>query len=144
MTPIEILGAVLALAVTVSVGVVVHELAHALTLRAFSVPYRIEFLPGDTGPVPRSRSLGGLASVTPVSVPPGLAPWRLRVAAMTPLALAAPLALVALGVVPDPFATGDVLLQMVVVGWLACALPSPGDFALLWHADEALGTQRDG
>lgn len=140
MPPIELLAAAVALLATVSAGVVVHEFAHALTLRAFSVPYRVDVLPGERDGTLRGSAMGGLASVTPIAVPPDLEPWRLRVAAMAPLALLAPFGLVAAGVVPDPFATGDAVRQAVAVGWLACALPSPSDFALLWHARDALGT----
>jgi hypothetical protein len=49
----------------------------------------------------------------------------------------APLALVPAGLVGDPFATEGVA-RFAVLGWMACALPSPQDFSVLWYADEAL------
>jgi len=68
----------------------------------------------------------------------GPAPRRLRAASLAPLALATPLAAVLVGAVPDPFAGGSLYLQLVVVGWLACSLPSPQDFSLVWHANRVL------
>jgi hypothetical protein len=57
---------------------------------------------------------------------------------MMPLVLAVPLPLVALGVLPDPFASGSPYEAAVALGRLACALPSPQDFSLLWHAERAI------
>lgn len=67
---------------------------------------------------------------------PDTAPWRLRVAALSPLALAVPLGAVAVGAVPDPFAGGHLLARLGLVGWLACALPSPSDFSVAFHAEQ--------
>jgi len=57
---------------------------------------------------------------------------------MTPLSLAIPVALVSLGVVPNPFATGDLDFQLVTIAWLGCSIPSPADFSVLWYPKRAL------
>ena len=139
MGPIELVAAGVVLLVAVVVGTVAHELSHAAVLAAFDIPYRIEWLPAraEAGLL-RAGVLGGWASVTPRTIPPGLAPWRLRVAALAPLALAAPFVLVLGGVVPDPIASGNPLVQAATVGWMACALPSPADFSLFSHAGRAI------
>ena len=141
MTPIEIAAAVATLALAVSAGLVAHELAHALALRAARVPHRIEWFPGaDTG-VLGAGLRGRWAAVRPR--PSADTPaWVLRCSAMMPLALAAPFALVPLGVVADPFAT-EGLVRFAAVGWLACALPSPQDFSVLWYADSAVAAATD-
>jgi hypothetical protein len=54
-----------------------------------------------------------------------------------PLTLALAFVLVPFGVVPDPFATGGLAAQLAVVGWLACAIPSPQDFSVVWYAHRA-------
>lgn len=120
-------------------GTITHELAHAFALRVFGVSYTMEWLPDRerTGLL-RASIAGGWASVRPHSIPQDLEPWRLRVASMMPLLLAAPLVLVVFGMVPDPFSSGDPYLTAVSIGWLACALPSPQDFSLLWYAEEAI------
>lgn len=120
-------------------GTITHELAHAAALRASGVPFDISWLPGRerTGLL-RASIAGGWAVVTPRDLPRDLPPWRLRVAAMMPLLLAAPLALTALGVIPSPFASGNPYAVAVAIGWLACAIPSPQDFSLLWHAERAI------
>jgi hypothetical protein len=128
--------------VTVVVGTIAHELSHAFALRVFGVPFEISWLPerSRTGLL-RASIAGGWAVVSPRAIPPDLQPWRLRVAAMMPLLLATPLALVGFGVIPDPFVSGNPYAVAVAIGWLACALPSPQDFSLLWHADQAVEEQ---
>lgn len=120
-------------------GTITHELSHAFALRVFGVSFEMEWLPDRerTGLL-RASIAGGWASVKPRSLPRDLEPWRLRVAAMMPLLLAAPLALVVFGVVSDPFGSGNPYLTAVAIGWLACALPSPQDFSLLWYAEQAI------
>lgn len=137
MTIIEFTTAVVALVLALAVGLLAHELAHAAALRAFGVPCDIEWFPGGDGLLGGGLA-GRWAAVTPRRVPEGLAPWRLRVAAMTPLVLALPFSAVAAGIVPDPLASGRLHLQLAVVGWLACALPSPQDFSVLFYAGRAL------
>lgn len=137
MTPIDLTLALAAFGATASVGIVVHEFAHALTLRCFGIPYRMEWLPRDGGQPLRSVAIGAFARVTPIALPPGCPAWRLRVAAMAPLLLLAPFALVPTGIVADPFSAGP-MVAMAAAGWLACALPSPSDFSLLWQAERAI------
>lgn len=139
MNPSELVVAVFVLAGSVGVGIVAHELAHAVTLRTFGISYRIEWFPDrrDDGLL-GAILVGKLVAVTPHSISGEKAAGRLRVAAVTPLTLVSPLALVPLGVLPDPFATGDLYLKVAVIGWSACALPSPQDFSVLWHAERAL------
>lgn len=143
MDPTELVAAGLVLVAAVVAGTVVHELAHALALEAFDVPYAVEWLPDDAGAA-SAGVYGAWASVTPRAIPADLAPWRLKVAALAPLALGAPLALVPAGVLPDPFGTGSVLLQAATIGWLACALPSPQDFSLFAHAEDAVAEYATG
>ncbi|MFB6140506.1 MAG: hypothetical protein ABEJ26_08740 [Halosimplex sp.] len=143
MTPIETLAAAAVLALSVSVGLVAHEFAHAAALRAAAVPYEIDWFPDAdaNGGVLRAGLRGRWATVRPR--PDAATPrWSLRASAMMPLAMAAPLALVAAGAVTDPFAT-DGLVRFAVVGWLACALPSPQDFSVLWYADRAVEARDD-
>lgn len=138
-TPVELVGAVVVLAGTVVAGTVAHELSHALALRAFDVPFAVEFFPDrDDAGLPRADVGGTWATVTPTAVPAEFAPWRLRTAAMMPLLLATPFALVAAGVLPDPFAAADPYPKTAALGWLACALPSPQDFSLLWYPRRAI------
>lgn len=139
MTPIELSLATLVLGTAVSCGLVAHELSHALALRAAGIPYDLEWLPGRGGDGLLHAGLTGTwATVRPRRLPTGTAPWRLRVAALTPLALVAPVALVPAGVLPDPFAAGDPYLQAFLLGWMACAIPSPQDFSLAWYAERAM------
>lgn len=137
MSPIQLLAAVTALLLSVAVGLLVHELAHAAALRASGVPCDVEWFPGSGGLLGGGVA-GRWATVTPRAVPEGLAPWRLRVASMMPLVLALPFVAVLAGVVPDPLATAGLPLKLALVGWLACSLPSPQDFSVLFHAERAL------
>lgn len=139
MTPVELVGAFAVLVGTVVAGMVAHELSHALALRAFGVPYDLEFLPErDDAGLLRTGVRGTWATVTPTAVPAELSAWRLRTAAVMPLCLAVPFAPVAVGTVPDPIAAGDPYLAAATIGWFACALPSPQDFSLLWHPKRAI------
>jgi MFS family permease len=139
MNPIEILAAAPLLVAAVAAGTVAHELLHAAALRAFGVPYRIEWLPGRDGAGLLEASLYvKWAAVTPTAFPDDMSAWRLRVAALAPVALATPFVLIAAGPLPDPFATGAVLAQVLAIAVMACAIPSPQDFSLFWHAERAL------
>jgi hypothetical protein len=141
--PAVLLGAGFALVVAVVAGTVAHELAHALVLRTLGVPYRIEWLPDrEEAGMFRAGLRGRWATVNPCNVPRGLSPWRLRVAALAPLGLATPLALALLGVLPDPFQTGNPYAGAAAIGWLACALPSPQDFSVVWYAERAIVRDR--
>ena len=133
-------GAVLLVAVIA--GTVVHELSHAAALRAFSVPHVVEFLPrrAEVGTL-RASITGEWARVVPCDLSSDLSPWALRVAALMPLLLATPLALVPLGVLPDPFGSDNPYLIAATLGWTACALPSPQDFSLVWHAERIVALE---
>lgn len=135
MITTELLAAALALVVAVGAGTVVHELSHAVVLRAAGVSFELQWLPrtDDTAPLHASIA-GGLASVELRTIPADLSPWRLRTAALMPFLLATPFAFVVLGIVPDPFQTGNSILSAALIGWLACALPSPQDFSMFWYA----------
>jgi hypothetical protein len=60
--------------------------------------------------------------------------------------MATPLVLVLSGVLPDPARAGNQYLTAAMIGWLACAVPSPQDFSLFWYAERALvqGVPDDG
>jgi len=135
MTPTAIVGAVV-LVCTLGVGTVAHELSHALALEIYGISYEIEWLPdrSETGPLRRYYS-GPLATVTPLDLQGMTVSTPLRVAAMMPFALVLPLAPVGAGILPDPFQVGTLPSQLALIGWLACALPSPRDFSLFWYAD---------
>lgn len=125
------------LVTTVAIGIVVHELLHALCLRAAGVAHVLR-LGGEGRSGRLGAALGAVASVRMERVPAGLAPWQLRVASLAPFALATPFLAIPLGLLPDPFATGNVLAQAALIGWVACALPSPQDFSLAWHAADVV------
>jgi len=137
-TPVELVAAGVVLVVTVVAGTVVHELSHAVALQALRVPCTVVAFP-DSG---KAGFLGGVtgrwATVRPTANRDRLSPWRLRVAALTPVCLLAPFVLVGAGVAPDPLATGNPPVVAATAGWVGCALPSPADFALVWTPEQAL------
>jgi hypothetical protein len=143
MAPLELLAAVVVGVLTMGVGTVAHEFAHATVLESLGIPYDVEWFPGrgQAGPFGAGVSTTW-ASVTPRAVPDGLSPCALRVAAMAPLALLVPAALVLAGVLPDPLAGDDLVLTAVTVAWLGCALPSPQDFSVFWYPEEAVAEFR--
>jgi hypothetical protein len=144
VAPLSLLFAGAVLLVTAAVGIVVHELSHAIALRAAGVSFRLEFMPrrtDSTGLLPFLQ--GPLARVRPTRLPEDLSPWHVRIAALMPLCLVVPLAFVFTGVLPDPFATGNPVLKAVTIAWLGCALPSPRDFSLLWYPKRAIAAHRD-
>ena len=135
----HLFGAALALFVTLSIGTVAHEYAHAAVLSLAGIPYETEWLPDREGnDYLRAGAFGTWASVTPRDLPEDTSPWLLRASALMPLTLATPFALVAVGVLPDPAAVGDPYLVTAAVAWFACALPSPQDFSLVWYAERAI------
>lgn len=138
MSPSTLALAAAVLVLSASVGVVAHEFAHAVVLRACGVSYRLEWLPADAGGPVRAAAVGAFARVTPVGLSPDVSPWHLRIAAMAPLVLATPFALLAAGVLPEPLGVGNPFVRMAAVGLLACAVPSPADFSLLFHAERAI------
>lgn len=129
---------------TLLVGVAVHELSHALVLRVAGVSFTVEVLPG------RSDSesflwglVGPLARVRPTRLPSAVSPWHLRTAAVMPFCLAIPFGLVFLGVIPDPFAADNLALELATIAWLACSIPSPRDFSLLWYPERCMAVYGD-
>jgi len=124
---------------TAVVGVIVHELSHAVALRLAGVSCTVAVLPDRTASGRFQTSvLGPLATVTPTRIPDDLSPWHLRVAAMMPLSLLCPFGLIFAGVIPNPFTLGHLHLELAAVAWLGCALPSPRDFSLLWYPERAI------
>lgn len=129
-----VLGAGGVLFATLLAGMVAHESSHALVLRLFGIGYDFDWLPSHDGPTLSSP----LATVTP-RTRPHAGSFGVRLAAVAPLALATPILLVLTGLVPDPLASGDPFLAASTVGWTACALPSPQDFAVFW-GDGSVGS----
>lgn len=135
----DLLLAAGALLLALGVGTVAHESAHALVLWVLGVPFDVRWLPDRRETSPAGAGFPGRwATVTPRSLPADVPPWGLRVAALAPLAMATPMALVLVGVLPDPVQTGSPPLAAAAVAWFACALPSPRDFSLFWHAEGAV------
>ncbi|WP_306058305.1 hypothetical protein [Natronococcus wangiae] len=131
-TEVVISGGVLAL--VVAVGLVAHEWSHALVLRLAAIDYTISYAPDRRG------GIVGLLRSCPWAVvqpyPTGAEPaWILRVAALAPLVLAVPV----FGLAATGNATNQSpVIVAAVIGWLACAIPSPQDFAVAFHAHTAL------
>lgn len=137
MTPTELLAVLCTLVAVLGIGTIAHELSHATVLRTIGVPYEIEWLPArDRTGLVKATALGTWASVTPRTVPADAPEWGLRVAALAPLVLAAPGGLVFLGVLPDP-TTVHPVVTAAAAAWLACAIPSPSDFSVVFHGDRA-------
>lgn len=134
-----VVGAGAVLCLTVAVGVVAHELSHAAVLSLFGVRCDVSIGRGRFGVGrPDASASGALASVTPRETPPDASPWAMRLSAVAPLALAVPFLAVLAGAVPVPLSADGPLLGAWAVGWLACAIPSPQDFSVFWHAERAL------
>lgn len=132
-------GAGIVLLLTVGVGIVVHELSHVAVLSLFGIQCDIAIGPDRAGTSQFGANIPGTwASVTPREISPGTSAWALRLSSVAPLVLAVPLVAVATGLVSDPLQAGDPLLSAVTVGWLACAIPSPQDFSVFWHAEQAV------
>ncbi|ELY57463.1 hypothetical protein [Natronolimnohabitans innermongolicus] len=134
MIETDLLVAAPALAVAVVGGLIAHELAHAQVLRLFGIDHTISYFPR------RTDAEGGLLSSPPLAVvqphPTGReSPHALRAAALAPLLLAVPVFVTGLsGTVP---ADSPILLA-IAVGWLACAIPSPQDFSVVFYAHRVL------
>ena len=125
----------------VSAGLVIHEACHGLVLRIAGVEYDVTFFPGR-----HDSPLGRLASVPWAVVHPHPtgqeSPVALRLAALAPLIMAVPvLGLALVGFAP----TGESpVASALVLGWLACALPSPQDFSVSFYAHRLLADASDG
>lgn len=132
------IGVVFALLVTACIGVVAHELSHAVILHFLGIPYEIEWFPADSGGRQFSVGVfGAWASVTPCRIPQTAPTWGLRLSAIAPFVLLFPFVLVTAGLLPNPLHEGDAFTA-VAIAWLGCALPSPQDFSVFWYADSAL------
>lgn len=142
MSSFEFLLAGAALVATVAAGTVVHEVAHAAVLRAAGIPFELRWGGAGSGGRLGRHLRGSLASVRLRSPPARRQTAHVRAASMAPLVLLVPFLAVPVGLVPDPFATDSVLAQVFAIGWLACALPSPADFALLWHPGDVADRDR--
>lgn len=140
MQALELLGAASVLGTTLSIGLVLHELTHAVVLHVLGVPYDINWFPSRD---PTGRFdlglMGAWATVTPRWMPENVPTWGLRVSALAPLTLVLPFALVAIGVGPDLTTSNNAFVAAGTIAWLACALPSPQDFSLFWYADQVVG-----
>ncbi|MFD1562226.1 hypothetical protein ACFR99_01405 [Haloarchaeobius amylolyticus] len=135
----NLVGAGCALALALAVGLVAHEWAHATVLRLAGVDYAISYLPG------RSDGLVALMATHPWAVvfpqPTGDEPaWILRLAALAPAVLAIPV----FGLGLAGYVTTDTpVVAAAAIGWLACALPSPQDFSVVFYAGRLLERTRD-
>lgn len=133
------ISVLLVLGVAVVLGIVAHELSHALALRAFGIPHAIHWFPDRTGAGSFGTGIRGRWAAVryhAISSTPRL--WKLRIAAMMPFSLAVPFFAVAAGLVPDGFAAGNVYVSAALMALLACAIPSPNDFAIFWHPEESI------
>ena len=123
-----------ALALTVVAGLVVHEWAHAVVLRLARIDHTISYFPGRTDGV-----VGLLASCPWAAVEPHPAghepPVFLRAAALAPVILAVPVfAVGASGVITAE----SPIVTAIAIGWLACSIPSPQDFSVVFYAHRIL------
>lgn len=143
MTPSELFTAVVILLASGTIGIVAHEFAHAVALRIFGISFRIDWFPDsrDDGLL-GMIFLGKLAAVTPQRFPQEDAALGLRVASMMPLILLLPLAGIPLGILPAPVLAESLYLKVALIGWLACALPSPQDFSVLWYAPRVVAKRQ--
>ena len=131
--------ALLVIVASVTIGTLAHELSHAVALRTFSIPHSLAVFPdrGASGSL-RMGLRGRWAMVTYHDVPADLAPWKLRLASLMPLSLAVPPIILVLTVPGMTAIDGNLYLTLAALGWLACAIPSPADFAIFWHPREAM------
>ena len=131
--------ALLILAGSVVLGTIAHELSHAAALRAFGVSCELRWLP-DRGPTGSLRMgiRGRWAMVTYRERSRDLAPWKLRVASMMPFSLAIPVFAVGLGVGWLGAIEQSLPITLGLLGWLACAIPSPDDFSIFWYPEQSI------
>jgi len=143
MQAAALLGAGVVLFATVTIGLIAHELAHALVLRTLGVPSDIRWFPGRQASVLAGGLTGTWASVTPRQIPEHVPTWGIQLSATAPLALATPLLPLVFGLVQPPLGGGSPYAAALLVGWLACSIPSPQDFSVFWHADRVVKPHRD-
>src|SRR6056297_3761598 len=128
-TALHLLAAGVVGVVVLALGVCVHELLHAVPLALADVEYTVTVLPDDdpAGSSPdtvptavRNAVTGSLVRVEVTHLPTSTPEWVVRGAALLPVALALPLALVAAGALPDPLAAGDAVGTAALVAVTAC------------------------
>ncbi|QLG48332.1 hypothetical protein [Natrinema halophilum] len=129
---VVVAGCVLAL--SVAVGLVAHEWAHAVVLRLARVEHSVTYLPGKSDGFCALLTTRPWAAVTPR--PTGREPaWVLRFAALAPALLAIPV----FGLGLAGHVTADApIIAAAAIGWLACSIPSPQDFSVAFHAHRLL------
>jgi hypothetical protein len=133
-----------ALLVTLVVGICVHELLHVLPLSFTDAEYTVSLLPNTGGNTSsptgwtalQNLVTGSLVRVEVTRVPDATPDWVLRMAALLPILLALPLALVVAGVVPDPIATGDHVSTVALIALTGSGLPSPADWSVVWYGSD--------
>ncbi|UPV74165.1 hypothetical protein M0R89_16695 [Halorussus limi] len=145
-SPLHLLSVGVVLLATLAVGVCVHELLHVVPLSFTDAEYAVRLLPSDESAADARRHTawttlqtaltGGLVRVEITHLPRTTPEWVVRGAAVLPLALALPFALVAAGVLPNPVAAGDHLGTVALVALTGCGLPSPADWSVVWHGSE--------
>lgn len=145
METTALVGAGMVLLLTVGVGIIAHELSHAAVLYLLGIQCDIAIGPdwigaGQLGP----SSSGTWATVTPREISTETSAWAMRLSSVAPLILVVPFVAVVAGLVPDPLQADSLLLTAWTVGWLACALPSPQDFSVFWHAEQAIAEHTAG
>lgn len=128
---------VAALALGVSSGLLAHEWAHAAVLHLCGIGYAVTIFPDRRGHPLRwlARQPWAVVHPQPSTDADGRA---LKGASLAPFALAVPP--FALGLLGHGPTTAQPVLTAFAIGWLACAIPSPQDFAVAFHADSALSS----
>jgi hypothetical protein len=145
-TVLEYGMATVVLFVGVGVGLVAHELAHRTVLAVLGVPSTVEWFPDRR---PGTRGVLGVgrpwATVTIHRIPRHVPTWGLRVAALAPLGLVVPPAVLLSEGSIAATVSGNVVFTAATIAWFGCGIPSPRDFALFWHAERVVpGTDDTG
>jgi len=121
---------------TLALGVCAHELLHLVPLWFTDAECVVQFLPASDGSTFQNALTGSLVRVEVTHVPEPTPEWLVRGAAVLPLVLALPLALVGVGVLPNPVAAGDHLGTVALLAVTGCGLPSPADWSVVWNGSE--------
>lgn len=127
--------AAVALLASLAVGVIVHECLHLIVLRRAGVNCSLAFAASRDWRGFRNLAAGHLASVELESVPETCSAGRLRLAGLAPLAMV-PLAVGYVALVQYGLAADTLVGSVALIGWLACSLPSPADFAIVWEPEK--------
>lgn len=134
-----------ALVIAVAAGLLAHEWSHALALRLAGIEYDLEYGPSRRPP-PRAadanskRTALANSRVAWATVSPRVTgdepAWHLRLAALTPLCL--PIPLVAILASGGAAWLPAEVVSAAMIGWIACAIPSPQDFSVALYAHRVL------